>query len=407
MKIANRRRADRAAAAQLDAYYDELASGVLAPRRDLVDPDIAAIASQIHHTGRRMAAPDNLKTQLWEDLMDSATLTSQHDATPPSRRTPSVPPNNGAAIYRSRERSTAWIPQRTHRRRSRLAFNAIATIALIAAIGFGAYAYNRPNHNGGSGAAQIAAPGTPASTVSTAPCLEFVGATFTYPRASLYASLSDLEPVFPSAAKLDHVQLQGWTIDGGASASLVSGQPSHFPGLAVDFILAGFYTATFDGPVYVVHSGVLAVGAPIVEPVSAGNPVSLAQGDAVAFNYGLPMSVHNADASKSTSLIFKRAVFTEQVAPNEIVTGSGFKAAINTSSVLPTSLGTVLEGGSGGMYLIPQVVELSDSTARTFCKQPNQIRALAFSEKPAWNPATPTAGGPVNGYELWLFSRQG
>jgi len=87
MKIANRRRADRAAAAQLDAYYDELASGVLAPRRDLVDPDIAAIASQIHDTGRRLAAPDNLKTQLWEDLMDSATLTSQHDATPQSRRT--------------------------------------------------------------------------------------------------------------------------------------------------------------------------------------------------------------------------------------------------------------------------------------------------------------------------------
>ena len=64
------------AAANLDHFYDDLIAGEPAPQRE-IDPEIASIAARLYRTGRRSEAPRAFKQQLWEDLMQSSTVSAQ------------------------------------------------------------------------------------------------------------------------------------------------------------------------------------------------------------------------------------------------------------------------------------------------------------------------------------------
>lgn len=63
------------AAANLDRFYDDLVTGEPAPRDD-VDPELATIATQLYRTGSRSKAPHAFKQRLWEDLMQSSSVST-------------------------------------------------------------------------------------------------------------------------------------------------------------------------------------------------------------------------------------------------------------------------------------------------------------------------------------------
>ena len=288
------------------------------------------------------------------------------------------------------------------RRRPGRAFNAVATLTLIVAVAFGAYLVNRVANSPGSGVAQIAAPGTPSATAPAAACVDVPRGYFSGPKAGLFVLASQVRSLSPSAPLVDRVQLQGWTIDAGRYGVLGPVQSDQYAGLAVDFVLSGFYSAIFEGPAYAVAAGNLTLSGWRPQLIPAGQAVELAQGDAVMFNRSDKVVVHSA--SSVNPLVFKRALFTEGTTNAPPLVGQGFTDVIEQSAVLPANLGDSLRHGDGFMLLIPSLLQESDSTPRANCAAPEQIRVLTSLEGPA--PATPSStasGGLANGYALWIF----
>lgn len=114
----------------------------------------------------------------------------------------------------------------------------------------------------------------------------------------------------PTDWEVRGVQLQEWRLEPGAE--FPTGTLEDVPGLVVDVVLGGAYSATFDIPITVYRQFVpTGMGGPMPDHFPAGSPVELVIGDAVAFPIGAQQSVRNP--LTHMPLRFKRVVLADDL----------------------------------------------------------------------------------------------
>jgi hypothetical protein len=305
------------AATELDTYLDELDSGVLAPRTEL-DPSIAAVASRLHQAGLRTAEPAGLRSQLWEDLMQSATPIEAGSLAAP------IPPDS----RRLREISAPFGSPRKANDRFRHTFEWIAAAILILGLLGAAYIGQR----GGTGDPPQESPlfastdGTPGP-----PCDEATGE----PVITCFNIVDHLGSNWIDADLMEdseqQVELQGWAITPGSTYHGISATSS--TGAVVDFVLDGAYVATFNVQVILVHS--THINRP-VEYIAAGQPVELVRGDSVSYSLGGLVELQNP--LEAQRLEFKRAVIYTGDATAFSATSEGVTTRLEGTRTIPLVL---------------------------------------------------------------------
>ena len=309
---------------RLNSYLDAQARGDSADP-DGLDPELVAMFEQVKTLHARATPDPTLKSTLWRTMMTTsqAAMPLSPGANQPSYERPTTRP-----ARTGRRWTTFW-------RRPGRAFNVAATIALIVAVALGAFLVNRPASNPGPDVAQITAPGTPGMTPITAsrmtpqatstPCTSVYEGTGTLTRIaqSEFTSVAASNPSRPLASW----QLQGWRVEPGVSARYVS--PA--PGYAVDFVLSGFYSATFGSTATVERHGEFGSSGEVIQPDS---PVEITYGDTVSFDPAGGFQITNKSA---VAVVFKRALFTVEP-PSKAPLTSGAQVVVDSNGALPRPL---------------------------------------------------------------------
>lgn len=322
MTIFSRRPADDADARALNDYLDDLTSGVLAPR-DGIEPDIAAVVSQLQQVGHRTAEPPGLRTQLWEDLMNTATpLESGSFATPIPRKPPSpdVP-----ARLKALPRAIITRPRHT----LELIAAAIILLGLVGAslIGRG---------DGGSDPTPESAALAPFFGSATPtleeqmPCITLPNPYYTCQNAIRDLGINTVWPTDQLTNGEYQVQLQGWAITPGKS--LTGAKTDAADGMVVDFVINGSYSATFDVPVVVSPGGITNDPIQYLDP---GTSVELVRGDSVSYQLGGLVELHNPLTEQR--LEFKRGVIYDGDISAFSATTNGVTTRAEGDAVLPAT----------------------------------------------------------------------
>lgn len=320
MTIFDRWRSDQPNAARvLDNYLDDLESRMLAPRNE-IEPDIVAVVSRLQQVGIRTAEPPGLRSQLWEDLMDSA---AQMDAG--SLAAP-LPPDSRPLRENSAPFSTA---RRTTGNRSRHAFEWIAAAILILGLVGAAFISQRggdgdPSPGSALFASASGTPGPPCDETTGEPATTCINIIESLGFSSIDADLMEDSE--------QQVELQGWAITPGSTYRGPS-DSSAAGGGVVDFVLAGAYVATFNVPVIVVHAW---YGASPVNHIDAGEPVELVRGDTVSYALGGLVEIHNP--LETQRLEFKRAVIFTGDASAFSATSDGVTTRLEGTRTIPLVL---------------------------------------------------------------------
>jgi len=323
MTIFSRRPDDDADARALNDYLDDLASGVLAPR-DGIEPDIATVASQLQQVGHRTAEPPGLRTQLWEDLMNTAAPVEAGSLSGPVPRTPQPSPDIPARL-KALPRAIVTRP----RHALELLAAAIILLGLIGAslIGRGDGGSN-PTPESAALAPLLGIPPSPSPTV---PC----GETTDQPYTDCPYTLAEISNNFikPNEVLTDgeqQVEIQGWAITAGNTYTGVEDDAAA-QGAATDFVLSGAYSATFTVPVVVNHGGYTDRH---YEYLDAGETVELTRGDSVSYQLGGLVEIHNPLSVQR--LEFKRAVIYAGDISAYSVTSEGVTTRAEGKTVLLT-----------------------------------------------------------------------
>jgi hypothetical protein len=322
MTIFDRRPVDDADAGALNDYLDNLASGVLAPR-DEIEPDIATVASQLLQMGHRTAEPSELRTQLWEDLMNTATPVETSSLAAPIPRQPHPSPDIPARL-KALPRAIVTRPRHV--------FELLAAaVILLGIVGAGMIGRgdgrSRPTPESAGFAPAFGSP-TP-----RVPCGETTDQPYTdcqYLLDWLGTNTFKTDDVLADAAP--QVQVQGWAITPESTQTGVEGDASA-QGFVVDFVLAGAYAATFDVPVVLSHGGVTNRS---VEYIDAGKVVELVRGDSVSYQLGGLVEIHNPLTTQR--LEFKRGVICDGDISSFSATSKGVTTRTEGQTTLPESL---------------------------------------------------------------------
>jgi hypothetical protein len=216
--------------------------------------------------------------------------------------------------------------------------NALATAALLLVTSVTIYLV--VVRQGDGDGAPPTVPAFAAATSGTASAIEGCQSLFTCPNAiamewsgGAFAPGVDLASLGARDA-----QLQGWTLDPGATLALpaaVAGDPQ---GVVVDFVVSGTYLAAFDVPVMVRHLAG-ASGISLVKTFDSGTPVELGRGESVSYQLGGLTELGNPLGQRN--LHFKRAVFSNGDVTATPVTGAaGVTMRVNGDGQLRQALGT-------------------------------------------------------------------
>jgi hypothetical protein len=272
--------------------------------------------------------------------------------------------------------------------RTRAGSLAAAAILVVALIGFRSYI----NPPGGYEALNAPGPAPTASPVTG--CLVDQDQGVPSLSALPITGINDLRlGTFSSdALYADNVQLQGWTLNALATATIPGNTSEGFAGVAVDFVLQGYYSATFGGPA-IVSQGNL-TGAPGGGFSDSGGTVELSHGDAIAFAYGAGITVHNV--SSTTPLVFKRVLLTKGSAAASMPTGDGFQIALDQQTALPRPIGGMVGGSQMAIWLEYQHVDVPAKSPRQFCTETTAYRLVSTID-----PTRP-ANADQNGYVLYI-----
>jgi len=266
-------------------------------------------------------------------------------------------------------------------------FGAFATAVLVlVALGGVLLIQRTPNNRGSLNAAG------PAPTASPSTGCLIDQDQDTEPGRSAGINALPLAAISGGAQYADNVQLQGWAIDGGMSATIQAGPFGQFTGLAVDFVLQGFYSATFNGPGVVSTENL--TGTPGIRLVDSGGTIELSHGDSVAFNYRDGITIQNI--SKTTPLMFKRALFTRGAAPSDVPGGDGYAVALEETAKLSASLDEMTVHSPIMIWLTYSQVQTSEGDPRAFCTETTRYRLLSTAETDR------PANGEPNGYILYI-----
>lgn len=321
MTIFSRRPDDDMDAKALNDYLDDLASGVLAPRNE-IEPDIATVVSQLKDVGHRTAEPPGLRTQLWEDLMNTATSVEASPLGPPVSRD-FRPAQDPPARLRELPRRIITRPKYA----LELLAAAIILLGLVGAslIGRG---------DGGSDPTPESAALAPLLATSpeaspAVPC----GETTDQPYSDCPYTLDSIGSNFIKPADVltdseQQVEIQGWAITAGNTYTGVEDDTAA-QGAVTDFVLSGAYSATFTVPVVVNHGGYTDR---FYEYLDAGETVELVRGDSVSYQLGGLVEIHNPLSVQR--LEFKRAVIYD----GDISAYSATSEGITTRSEGKTAL---------------------------------------------------------------------
>lgn len=375
---------------RLAAYLDAHAKDRTA-KPDGLDPELVALIEQVTTLNARSTPDSTLKPLIWRTVMNAFPSQALSDRFLPTSATPRRLPSWATA---------GKAPIRRHR----VSFSAIAVMTLALLCAIVVFRINQPQGGSPLNAAFVPAAGTPSAISAT--CISGVGAAFTYPQATLIVSGTDLWSLNSVSKRANYVQLQGWTIDPGARSTLAAKPADSHSALMVDFVLSGFYAATFNAPAIVMHHGNLTVEAKASGTIAAGDTVELGQGDTVVFSAVAGMMVRNL--SSANPLVFTRAFFTEGTASYSVPSGSGFTKTITGETPLPESLAQMLGDGQAVMTLIPASVQTAESTPHAYCGEPNKYQVLTTMDHPSTGPQpSSTFTGMANGYAFWIYPNQG
>lgn len=296
-------------------------------------------------------------------------------------------PHRGLRTHARDVNDPSW--SQVHPRHLRRGFQR-ATAAIVTALFLfitigGIFSLQRTPNNGD----QLNAPG-PAPTASPSTgCLNDQDQDTSAPGAGI--NLLPLSAISGGAQYANFVQLQSWAVGPGVQAVVKPGPFGQFTALAVDFVLQGYYSATFNGPGIVSSRNL--TGAPGTKLVDAGATVDLSHGDAISFNYSDGIAIQNL--SKSVQLEFQRALFTKDVAAAPPSSGDGFTGLVEVSAQLPSTL-DLMSTQTPMIWLTYVPVEFSDNHPRPFCMESTRFRLVSTVaiDRPA--------NGEPNGYILYM-----
>jgi len=239
---------------------------------------------------------------------------------------------------------------------------------------------------------------TPAVTGSSFECAFGDGESYSSPYlpcVELQEALASTEVRGTFSAKAraaSSVQMQTWTVYGGASVSFRA-PTSPVAGVAVDFVLDGAYVATFDAVVTVTPAYVPQVMIPVYTPLAAGEPVELTGDDIVSYEVGTKRTVSNPLAG--TPLTLKTVlIYDGDPSLGNLVEGSegppAFAATVDGDGKLPLTVG---EYGPLGPALLLNYVRVLDDYPFS-----SEVGGLRVVMGPVAGSADPTE---VDGWVLW------
>lgn len=328
---------------------------------DGLDPELVAIYEQMAALNARSTPHPTLKADIWRTMMITPQAAVSFTArTVNSRR------GKGTA---SRAKADRW-------RHSQRFLNAFATLALIAAVAFSGYLFVRPTDEPGFNAGDPALR-TPAAAATPSMCSSDPTAKYfiTNIGGAAFSPKLNSDP----SKDVNFWALQGWRVAAGATADYTGASPSN----ATDFVLSGFYEATF---------GSAATVARLIEPgwnapsptggvVQPGVTIDLTYGDSVSFDPSKGVKIVNLSAS--VDIVFKRALFTTDD-PSAAPAANGASAVIDAKGKLsPEILAKDLEPNVMGLQFVPYGRQVPCDYA-----------------KPLGPPAGALASGPMAGYFL-------
>lgn len=306
-----------------------------------LDPEDAAVIERLRAFARGPNPRPDFVSQLKEQLMDS-----------------SIPLTTGGTIHREppfpivqpRPQAPAGWRQRWGDS-SRRSLGAVATIALLVVTLVGTYlavSWSNPGGNDQRDTAGLVTGATPAANASPEASPR---AAFVCPSDAWFGCPDPLRLVGggivwhpnleDAVLEARQVQLQGWAVAPGAAVVGVDGGDAA-SGVVVDFVLSGTYVATFDVPV-VVGPGGWTNDRPI-EYLDAGETVELGRGDAIAYQLGGLVELHNPLSQQRIE--FKRAVIYEGDVSAFSATADGVTTRVEGDATMPEALGAVGQGNT-------------------------------------------------------------
>jgi hypothetical protein len=258
-----RSRPDRTSIYHLKRFWDELVQGGPAtPEPTALDPALAATVRQLHARDDAPAADPTFAARLLEDLMDAPHVARLPRTTPIDPAAGWFGPTNG----RTAPLPSRW-PIRPRGRAHRWGFAQVATALLVLLTLALGYLALGPGLPGADRPDTLPAAVPPAATPMPTETIEETLFSVTLPAE-----------VLPHGDKIT-ASFHDVSIPAGFTTSWEAARGACCPGIRVDYVRVGSYTARADGPAQVLRAG----GAGTPETVPAGTDILLGPGDAMFF----------------------------------------------------------------------------------------------------------------------------
>lgn len=276
------------------------------------DAELVAVVGQLTAEATPIRPTLTFRNSLRETLMHAETLSLP---AAPSAPTFHPLPKLGRPVEVTSPAAT--LPGRIRRAGMRWAAIA-ATVALVLTTSAGGFLATRGPGDGGratSVAGFQASPEAVNDYVDPCPRQPYYpcGAT---PQIGQALVVGTLFP--PEATAGTNVTMLGWTVHNGETVTFDPADTQIVPGVAIDIVVDGAYSATFSGPAVIQRGTPLGTS---IEYPTAGDAVELGQGDSVSFAQGTRVEVTNLNTTRP--LIFKSIVIHDIPEADTGVPGSG------------------------------------------------------------------------------------